>query len=158
MRLLMKRQARRTRQRGSGPRWPVHGLASRRGAAGAEFAVVLPIMALILAGLFSAWGYFYAYLATLTAANDCAVMVSQADVVVANMAVQHDRQAYGQPFNGSVVDFGSASTTTDACLVQNHATFTFASQAIYAYFTYPLQRYSSDWSGHPARPVPSTWP
>ena len=137
---------------------PWRGRASQRGASGAEFAAVLPVMALILIGLITALRYYYAEIATVTAADDCAVMASQAGSVAANMALQRDRAAYGQPFNGNVVDFGSASTKPDACLVQNHATFTSANSTIYAYFTYPVQRYHSDWSGHAASPAPATWP
>ena len=135
---------------------PWRGLAGQRGASGAEFAVVLPVMALILIGLITALRYFYAEIATITAANDCTVMASQAGAVAANMALQRDREAYGQPFTGNVVDFGSASTKPDACLVENHPTFTGVNSTIYAYFTYPSQRYHSDWSGHAA--PPSRWP
>jgi Flp pilus assembly protein TadG len=133
-------------------------LAGQRGASGAEFAVVLPVMALILIGLITALRYFYAEIATITAADDCAVMASQAGSVPANMAMQRDQAAYGQPFNGNVVGFSTASSKPDSCLVENHATFTSLTQTIFAYFTYPVQRYHSDWSGHAAPPAPSTWP
>ena len=145
-------------RRGLKATMPWRGPTSQRGASGAEFAAVLPVMALILIGLITALRYYYAEIATVTAADNCAAMSSQAGSVAANIALQRDREAYGQAFNGNVVNFSSASAKPDACLVQNHATFTSASSTIYAYFTYPLQRYHSDWSGHAAPPPPSTWP
>lgn len=135
---------------------PWRGLAGQGGASGAEFAAVLPVMALILIGLITALRYFYAEIATITAANDCAVMASQAGSVPANMALQRDQGTYGQSFNGNVVGFNTASSKPEACLVENNATFTSFTQTIYAYFYYPVQRYHSDWSGHAA--PPARWP
>ena len=138
---------------------PWQGAAGRRGASGAEFAAVLPVMAIVLLGLIAALRGYYTKIVTVAATNDCAVMASQAGAIPGFMAVQHDQQIYGIPFQAPSLDQGVGGSRNGACLVTTRYAgfFPGLDNLTSAYLSYPRQRYHSDWSGK-AAPAPLPWP